>query len=211
MDLYLLQLCTVIGGCVEIPSICIIGDDSQAGTYILRIRLKVDTTLQFGRFKKGKLISLPVGDYTYVGSALSEKGATSLARRLIRHATRSGDKSPHAIREIMIDRFAEGSLGPRDLLPKNGKKLFWNIDFLLDLQSAEIVDIIVIRSPERLEHTIAGLLENDADTQIIEKGLGANDAPRSTHLLRANADEAWWASFVDNIQKNFSNQANMIN
>ena len=58
---------------MKIPSIRIIGDDSQAGTYVLRICLKEDTTLQFGRFKKGKLISMPAGDYTYVGSALSEK------------------------------------------------------------------------------------------------------------------------------------------
>ena len=195
---------------MEIPSILIVGDESQAGTYILRIRLKENTTLQFGRFKKGRLISLPAGDYTYVGSALSEKGATSLARRLVRHATRSGDKSPHAIREDMINRFAECGLGPQNPLPKSGKTLFWNVDFLLDLQIAEIVNLIAIRSPERLEHTIAGLLEHDADTEIIEKGLGANDAPRSTHLLRTNADETWWVSFVGNIQKNFSNQTNNI-
>ena len=211
MDLYLLQLCTIIGGCVKIPSIHIIGDDSQAGTYILRIRLKKDTALQFGRFKKGKLISLPAGDYTYVGSALSEKGATSLARRLIRHATRSGDRSPHTIRKNMINRFAECGLGPQDIVPKSGKKLFWNVDFLLDLQSAEIVNVIAIRSPERLEHTIAGLLEHDTDTRIIEKGLGANDAPCNTHLLRVKTDEMWWTSFAGNIQENFSNLTNIIN
>ena len=124
---------------MKIPSILIIGDMSQAGTYVLRIRLKEDTALKFGKFKKGKLISLPAGDYTYVGSALSEKGATSLARRLVRHATRSGDKPPHAIREAMIHRFVDCGLGPRDLLPSHGKKLFWNIDFLLDLQLVEII------------------------------------------------------------------------
>lgn len=188
---------------MKIPSILIIGDDSQAGTYILRIRLKENTTLKFGRFKKGKLISLPTGDYTYVGSALSEKGATSLARRLARHATRSGDIPPHAIREEMIKQFLDCGLGPPDPLPKNGKKLFWNIDFLLDLQVTEIVNVIAIRSPERLEYTIAELLERDTDTQIIEKGLGANDAPRNTHILRINADETWWASLADNIQENF--------
>ena len=195
---------------MEIPSIHIIGDDSQAGTYILRIRLQENTTLQFGRFKKGKLISLPAGDYTYVGSALSEKGSTSLARRLVRHATRSGDKPPHAIRKSMINRFAECCLGPRDPLPKSGKTLFWNVDFLLDLQIAEIVNIIAIRSPERLEYTIAVLLEHDAETQIIEKGLGANDAPRNTHILRTSRDESWWSSVADRIQENFSNQANTI-
>lgn len=196
---------------MEISRIHIVGGDAQAGTYVLRIRLKENTTLQFGRFKKGKLISLPAGDYTYVGSALSEKGSASLARRLIRHATRSGDKPPHIIREDMINRFAECGLGPRDPLPKSGKTLFWNIDFLLNLQVAEIVSILAIRSPERLEHPIAVLLEQDTETQIIEKGLGANDAPRNTHILRANADEAWWASFADRIQENFSNQTNTIN
>ena len=58
---------------MKIPSIIIIGNASQAGTYVLRIRLKADTTLQFGRFKKGKRISLSAGDYVYVGSALSGK------------------------------------------------------------------------------------------------------------------------------------------
>ena len=195
---------------MKIPSILIIGDDSQAGTYILRIRLNEDTTLQFGRFKKGKLISLPAGDYTYVGSALSEKGATSLARRLVRHATRSSGKLPHAIREAMVKQFHDSGLGPPDPLPKNGKKLFWNIDFLLDLQSTEIVNVIAIRSPKRLEHTIAKLLEHDANTQIIEKGLGANDAPRNTHVLRVNADETWWLSLADNMQQNFVNHTNGV-
>ena len=195
---------------MKIPNILIIGDDSQAGTYVLRIRLKADTTLQFGRFKKGKLISLLAGDYTYVGSALSEKGATSLARRLIRHATRSDDKPPHAIREEMVKQCRDYGLGPPDLLPKNSKKLFWNIDFLLDLQLTEIVNVIAIRSPERLEHTIAKLLERNPDTQIIEKGLGANDTPHNTHLLRVNAGETWWTSLADNMQKNFVNPANDV-
>ena len=188
---------------MEIPSIRIIGGNSQAGTYILRIQLKEDTTLQFGRFKKGKLISLPIGDYTYVGSALSEKGATSLARRLIRHATRSGDRPPHTIREKMMNQFAESGLGNGNLLPRHGKTLHWNVDFLLDLQSVKIVNIIAIRSPERLEYTVAELLESNTETQIIEKGLGANDTPRNTHLLRVNASEMWWALFAGNIQENF--------
>ena len=182
------------------PSILIIGNDSQAGTYILRIRLKENTTLKFGRFKKGKLISLPAGDYVYVGSALSQKGSTSLARRLIRHATRSNHKSPHPIREIMINRFSECGLGPRDLLPKHGKTLHWNIDFLLDLQSAELVNILAIRSTERLENRIAKRLEQDPHTEIIERGLGANDAPGATHLLRVREDRIWWTSLADKVR-----------
>ena len=176
------------------PSVVIIGDESQAGTYILRIHLKDDTSLKFGRFKKGKLISLPAGEYAYVGSALSEKGATSLARRLVRHATRSGDKRPHRIRGVMIERFAECALGDGNLLPRRGKTLFWNIDFLLDLDTAEIVGFLAIRSPERLEDSLAKWLELDSHTQVIERGLGANDVPGNTHLLRVCADESWWGT-----------------
>lgn len=195
---------------MEIPSIIIIDNASQAGTYVLRIRLKKDTTLQFGRFKKGKLISLPAGDYVYVGSALSEKGATSLARRLIRHATRSGNKPPHTIREEMMTRFAECDLGPRDLLPKRGKTLHWNVDFLLDLQSAEIKNILAIRSPERLENRIAKCLERDPRTEIIEPGLGANDAPGSTYLLRLRTNNISWASLMTLIAEKVLNQTNNI-
>ena len=199
---------------MEIPSIRIIGGNSQAGTYILRILLKEDTILQFGRFKKGKLISLPIGDYTYVGSALSEKGATSLARRLIRHATRSGDKPPHTIREKMIHQFAECGLGSGNLLPRQEKTLHWNVDFLLDLQSAEIVNIFAIRSPERLENRIAKWLECDPRTEIIEQGLGASDAPGNTHLLRFRADGMGWMSLTDNamvfLEENTLNQMNNI-
>ena len=186
---------------MEIPSIVIIGDDSQAGTYILRIRLKENTALKFGRFKKGKLISLPAGDYLYIGSALSEKGATSLARRLIRHATRRTPQPPHPIREKMINRFSECGLGPRDPLPKRGKTLHWNVDFLLDLPSAELVAILAIRSAARLENRIAKRCEQDPHTEIIEPGLGANDAPGNTHLLRIRSDSMGWASLTEKVKE----------
>ena len=199
---------------MEIPSIRIIGGDAQAGTYILRIRLKKDTALQFGRFKKGKLISLPIGDYLYVGSALSEKGATSLARRLVRHTTRSGNRPPHAIWEKMIHQFTKCGLGSGNLLPRQGKTLHWNVDFLLDLQSAEIVNIFAIRSAERLENKIAKWLERDPRTNIIEPGLGANDAPGNTHLLRLRADDMGWMSLTNNamavLGENTLNQMNNI-
>ena len=182
---------------MDIPSILIIGDKSQAGTYILRIHLKEDTILRFGRFKKGKLISTPAGEYAYVGSALAERGATTLARRLIRHATRSGDQHPHRIREAMLNRFAECGLGDENLLPRRGKTLHWNVDFLLDLPSAELVGISAIRSRKRLEDRLAKKLEEDPHTGVIERGLGANDVPGNTHLLYVSAAEAWWASLPD--------------
>ena len=182
---------------MDTSSIVIVGDESQAGTYILRIHLKEDVILRFGRFKKGKLISLPAGEYAYVGSALAVKGATTLARRLVRHATRSGDQPAHHIREAMLRRFAECDLGDGDLLPRRGKTLHWNVDFLLDLPSVELVGVSAIRSRERLEDRLAKQLEEDPHTEIIERGLGANDVPGNTHLLYVSAGEAWWASLPD--------------
>lgn len=178
------------------PNIVIIGDESQAGTYVLSIHLIEDTTLRFGRFKRGKLISLPAGEYAYVGSTLSEKGPTSLARRLIRHATRSGGQAPHRIRAAMMRRCVECGLGNGNLLPKRGKTLFWNIDFLLDLGSAEITGVYAIRSGNRLESRLAKHLERDSHTEVIERGLGANDVPGNTHLLHVRAEEAWWVSLA---------------
>ena len=172
------------------------GGESQAGTYVLRIHLIEDTTLRFGRFKRGKLISLPAGEYAYVGSALSEKGSTSLARRLIRHATRSGGQAPHRIRDEMMRRCVECGLANGILLPTSGKTLFWNIDFLLDLGSAEIVSLYAIRSPNRLESRLAKQLERDSHTEVIERGLGANDVPGNTHLLHVRAAEPWWESLA---------------
>lgn len=186
---------------MKTPNITVIGEKGQAGTYLLCIRLAEDTKIRFGRFKKGKPIFLPAGDYVYVGSALAEKGATSLARRLVRHATRSGNLPPHAIRCETIRRFTECGLGSGNLLPRRGKTLHWNIDFLLELQSAEIASVIILRSPEKLENKIAKRLEQDAHTQIIERGLGANDAPGSTHLLRVNADSPWWASLAAQLEQ----------
>lgn len=185
---------------MEIPKISILGNDSQAGTYVLRIRLSENTKLKFGRFKKGKLISLSAGDYTYVGSALSEKGSTSLARRLVRHTTRTETKPYHRIRDEMLNQFSVSGLGPQDPLPKKGKKLFWNIDHLLDLEIAEIINVLAIRSSERLESTLGKHLEHKKETLIIEKGLGANDSPNNTYILRVIKDDSWWLSLVDEIQ-----------
>lgn len=188
---------------MSIPKIVILGTETQAGTYVLRIRLKEDKTLRFGGFKKGKLISLPKGDYTYIGSALSEKGSTSLARRLVRHATRCGDKPPHRIRTEMIGKFSECGLGPPNPTPINGKTLYWNIDHMLDLMSVEVLNVLIIRSSVRLENAIASFLENSAGTRIIEKSLGANDAPRYTHILYVKHYDAWWVTITKNIEETF--------
>lgn len=174
--------------------ITVLGGDSQGGSYLLRIRVGQELQLAFGRFRKGKLITVPAGEYVYVGSALADSGAASLARRLVRHATRSAQKAPHPIRDQMLDRFATIGLGSGDLRPRRGKTLFWHVDYLLDAEVVDLSHVFIIRAPRRLEDALAQLLEDDACTSILAKGLGANDARGGTHLLRVGADESWWQS-----------------
>jgi len=144
----------------------------------LRIRVREDIGVVFGRFGKGRPVPVPEGEYGYVGSALGGQGASSLGPRLLRHATRSGSRPPHSIRAAMTGR---------------GKTLRWHIDHLLDRLDAELVSVIALRSPERLEPVWGRLLEEDSHTHVVEKGLGAGDAPGDTRLLRVEADEGWWA------------------
>jgi Uri superfamily endonuclease len=174
----------------------VLGDNSQMGTYILRISVTHPLHLSFGRFKGGKVISLPEGDYLYVGSALGRPHASPLARRLIRHASRSNENHPHPVRAYLLEQFLHIGLGSGNLLPKNGKTLFWNIDHLLDRPEAELTGVVLIRSEERLESSVAKLLMQDSHTHIVEKGLGANDARGETHFLGLNADDEWWHHFA---------------
>lgn len=184
----------------DILPVVILGGGSQGGTYILRIRLDEGKRMRFGRFKKGKLVYLPAGEYAYVGSALGEKGASSLTFRLLRHATRSGKKRAHGIRKEMVERFGKVDLGKAGLLPQREKKKHWNVDYLLDLPVVEIVQVFAVRSSRRLENAFARLLEKDPKTQIIEKGLGAGDAAGSTHLLRVEVGEEWWEELVERLK-----------
>ena len=184
----------------KLPPITMLGGNFQHGSYILRIKLNAGANVRFGRFKKGKRITLPAGEYAYIGSAMSTKGATSLPLRLIRHATRSGDKLPHQIRTEMVERFRRSGVAAKSFLPRPGKKLYWNVDYLLDLPAAEIVNVFVLRSNQRLEAGIGRFLENDPHAHIIEKGLGANDVLGNTHILRIDADETWWCELMERLR-----------
>ncbi len=180
--------------------ITVLGDRSPGGTYVLRIRLRQALALVFGRFKGGKEVSLPAGEYLYVGSALSSKGAPTLARRLVRHATRSGERPPHRIRERLIARFSANGPGSGSLLPGREKRLYWHVDYLLDQPSVDLTHVSAVHSSVRREAMIGRVLEEDACTSIVEKGLGASDVHGNTHLLRVEAVEGWWRSLPERLQ-----------
>ena len=74
----------------------------------------------------------------------------------------------------------------------------------------EIINILAIRSPERLENRIAKCLERGPHTEIIEPSLGANDVPGSTHLLRLRTNKTSWTSLMMPTAEKVLNQTNNI-
>ena len=181
-----------------------VGNNLPCGIYVLLITVLSDLDLKFGRFKKGKVIHLPRSNYLYIGSALGQKGSTSLARRLVRHATRTSDRKPHQIRPQMLEFFPNIQLGKGDLRPSKPKNLFWNIDHLLNCTEVEINGLVGLRIEAKLETEIGKQLELRPDTHIIEKGLGANDIKENTHLLQFVDSNRNWPSLVDSLVQTWS-------
>jgi Uri superfamily endonuclease len=170
-----------------------IGSYAPGGVYLLHIRVAADLQLPFGRFKDGKLVEVAAGEYIYLGSALVRGNTPRLGQRLARHATRTAGRPPHAIRPTLLAYFTTQGLETGQLPPKKGKKLFWHIDYLLDCPEAEITHILMVYTPIPIERGLARFLEAQPETAVFEKGLGANDDPGRTHLLRVHGGADWWA------------------
>lgn len=173
------------------PDIQILGGGSNGGCYLLAIRLNGGQNLRFGMFNQGQEMCLNAGNYLYVGSARAGQGASSLGYRLLRHATRSADAPPHAIRERLHHAIKDAGL-PGKVPAK--KTCRWHIDYLLDLPHAEIAGVIAARSVSADEKRLAGLLAALPETVIPARGLGASDHPGGTHLLLVRAGKEWWAN-----------------
>ncbi len=180
--------------------ITIFGNDRPTGTYLLRIAVASDLNIRFGRFRQGSPIHVPRGDVIYVGSAMARSGSMTLARRLLRHATRCPPKPRHHLRPALLDAIHAAGLAPLETQPPAGKKLFWNIDYLLDKEEVELQKLFILRSATRLEDEVAALLLADPVCRPIAQGLGAHDRPGSTHLLQVRAREPWWDSLPDRIK-----------
>jgi Uri superfamily endonuclease len=161
----------------------IFGEKSREGTYILLIDLSAQVEVSFGRFLGGRKIRIEPGKYLYVGSALGGgKGTFPMAVRLLRHASRSGNARPHALRRELLDRFI--SMGYQAPGKKGDKKLHWHIDYLLDLPEAEIVHVVMLMGPSRIEHRLSELVASMPGASTVADRLGAQDARSGTHLFR---------------------------
>ena len=173
----------------------ILGEKYQSGVYLLRLHIHQPLTVACGRFKRGQPLFFPPGDYVYVGSALGARGAT-LANRLARHATRTADRPPHALRTALLEHCTAGGLGGKHSGAPPPKKLFWHIDYVLNELTVELCGITALRTATCLEARLAQWLNADLDTFVVEKGLGASDHRGATHLLGVQADEAWWTGLA---------------
>jgi Uri superfamily endonuclease len=168
--------------------ITICGDSLHSGAYILWLAARRDVALSFGRFRNGRVYELPAGNYAYVGSAMGTRGASALAGRLLRHATRSGDQPPQTIRDDLAGRLAEVGLRSGDDPLPAAKRLRWHIDYLLDEPAVEITYVTVARASTRLEGELARWLAAQPGVAPVAAGLGASDTPGETHLLRLPED-----------------------
>lgn len=194
----------------------LIGRSGAGGGYVLRIRVTRDCAVVFGRHAGGRAVPVPAGAYAYVGSARAQRGASSLGRRLVRHASRSEGRPAHRIRPALVAGLLAAGLGrrPEDLLPQGAKRLHWHVDHLLDRPEAEIDRVLALRTPggagagpargiasqaprgSGVEVRIAARLAADTSVLPLAPGLGASDAPGRTHLLRVPEAEAWWTALV---------------
>ncbi len=192
--------------------IAILGESTASGAYVLRIRVDVPLAVVFGRFQAGEPVALPAGEYVYVGSAMGLKGASSLARRLLRHATRSSGRPPQPLRPELLAALVKANLLAPSARPPASKALHWHVDYLLDKSAATLAGVIALPSPVRHETALAQLVANDRHTIAPASGLGASDAPGATHLQRIALQEAlspeqWWESLLLRLVKQFATSA----
>lgn len=173
--------------------IAFLGSTYTQGIYLLCIHVTAPIVVTFGRFQGGRPIPIRPGAYLYIGSALGQRGATSLAGRLLRHATRSDSRPPHAIRIPLTMQLQEaGLLAHNKIITPPSKRCFWHIDYLVDQLAAEITQIIALRTSQRLEAQLARRLAHDPAVAPLVPGLGASDDRNATHLLRVDATASWW-------------------
>lgn len=181
------------------------GGFRAAGTYLLHVELGQPTQIIFGKFQEGRVWEMPAGSYVYVGSALGDRGAMTLPRRLMRHASRSASRPPHPIRAELAQAFANVGLARLAQPPQRAKRLYWHVDYLLDDVAANLADVAVIGDGWRRESEWAQWLAAQPSLHLIAPGLGARDLPGETHLWRL-PEAGWWQTVVVPYCRSFTRQ-----
>lgn len=164
--------------------VTLLGPTLPSGVYVLWIAIHTQTDVRFGRFADGRPITLAPAPYLYIGSAMASRGASTLAHRLLRHATR-GSGAAHRVRPELCTVPVVSQLRP-----PTRKRLHWHIDYLLDQPTADLTGIVAIRSARPLEAALARTLTQESWTAPVAPGLGAGDHPGASHLLRITGDSS---------------------
>lgn len=104
------------------------------GSYLLAVYLQKAKSIIIGALGE---ISFRKGFYIYVGSALGEKGSSSLLNRVKRHVS-----------------------------PPDQKKTHWHIDYLLNDEDVVIITLYLIPSGQKMECDVAAQLLEISDGPI---------------------------------------------
>lgn len=180
------------------PSLLFLGEEGPAGIYLLRFHVTRPLQLSLGRFRAGEPLPFDAGPYLYAGSALALRGGSSLAPRLLRHATRTkGATHP------LCPRLRVAFPG---LLPPQRKRLHWHIDYLLDEPSVVLTGALLMRTSRALESALAAWLIRRPITTVPAAGAGASDLPGETHLFGVLAYGGWWADLCRAIVYRFAEE-----
>lgn len=169
--------------------VIIAGDETAvSGTYLLQIEVADAIAVRFGRFRGGMAIPVPAGSYVYVGSAMRALGS-----RLLRHASRTDPVNPHPIRPLLAQKLQAANVKGR--IPQQ-KRLHWHVDYLLEQPEATLTQVIIRRSRQRLEASVADWLMGSADTAVLAPGIGASDHYGRSHLLQLrNSNQSIQSAF----------------
>jgi Uri superfamily endonuclease len=163
-----------------------------SGAYLLHIELTRPACLQIGAYNGGQIVQLTRGHYAYVGSAMGRRAGLYVPKRLLRHATRTGEKPPHPCHAEMLAHFQELDLPGNRLRMSAEKRIFWNIDYVLDDVDTALVEAFYVRSEYRLENQFVHVLENRPDTSVPLPGLGAHDHPGHSHFFCLDDGHVTW-------------------
>ena len=128
------------------------------GTYIIVIHLQENSKITIGSLGKLNFIK---GFYLYFGSAMGDKGSTTLENRVKRHISK----------------------------PKE-KRIFWHIDYLLTNKKCVITHIYLIPSSIRLECIISNDISENSDNLINNFGSSDCECPSHLYYFQNFQDLA---------------------
>ena len=169
----------------HIPSLLLLGEAGPAGVYLLRLHLLRPVALSLGKLQQGRIFHFAPGPYLYGGSALGQRGAASLGRRLLRHATRCSGPA-HPLQRRLRRAFPA-------IPPPATKRLHWHVDYLLEQPAALLTGALVLRTARPLESAVASWLIHRPYVHIPASGAGASDTPDRAHDLAVGPFAGWWA------------------